>query len=99
MIATVTDDQAKENIAANVINILAEMGRSRYWLADQCGRAESTIQSVCHAISCCNAATLKTIASALGVTTDELLRPPAPGSLGVRSLKRKKSGRSAKKAG
>lgn len=88
MIATVTDDDAKQIIAANVIARLAELGKSRYWLAQQTGRRESTIQSVCHGISCCNAATLQTIAAALGLTTDDLLKKP-----------RKKSARVSQKAG
>ncbi len=82
MIAVISDAKAKKVIAKNVIARLRELNQSRYWLAKQTKKRESTIANVCTARSCCNAALLATIAEALGVSTDFLLtdgpRPAKP---------------------
>ena len=69
------DDDAKQFIAFNVRATLARRGRSRYWLAKQTGEWQGTIANVCLARNMPGSGLLARIADALGVTTDDLLRP------------------------
>jgi hypothetical protein len=70
------DEQTKAAIAFNVVRYLKKQGRSRYWLSKETGDYQSTIANVCHGRSVCGAGLLTRIASALGVTADDLLKKP-----------------------
>lgn len=72
----ITDDIAREHIAANVVRILHEQGKSRYWLAQQTGEWQSRIASVCKGTRLCSAAMLARIATALNVSVDDLVSIP-----------------------
>lgn len=72
----ITDEIAREHIAANVDRLLKKLGKSRYWLAQQTGEWESRIASVCNGKSLCSVAMAARIATALGVSLDELMTNP-----------------------
>lgn len=70
----VTADTAKEVLPRNLAKLLSAKGWSRYRLAQETGMNQMTIGNICNGIHEPSASKLKTIADALGTTTDSLLK-------------------------
>lgn len=73
----IDDEQAKENIAANVSRLLDEKKMTRYRLAQLTGENQTNLYHVVHGQNVPRAGALARIAEALGVTIDFLVNNPA----------------------
>ena len=76
--STVTDDQARKNIAANVRRLRGQ--RSRYWLAKAVDGGTIQITRIERAENMPGAGLLSRLAEALEVTVDTLLSDPKKNS-------------------
>ncbi len=74
----ITDDEARENIAANVRKLRGQ--RSRYWLAKTIGGGTIQITRIERAETLPGAGLLSRLAEALDVTVDTLLSRPKKNS-------------------
>lgn len=72
----VTDELAKENIAANVKAFLVKRDMTRAELSHRTGENIMYISRVCNSKILPNAAALARIAEALGVTSERLMENP-----------------------
>lgn len=73
--STVTDDEAKTTLSANVVRLMGERGWRQIDLANATGENEMTISNVCRGKHAPRAGLLQRIAEALGVSIDALLEP------------------------
>ncbi|MGD9645552.1 MAG: helix-turn-helix domain-containing protein [Pirellulales bacterium] len=73
----ITEDQAKDNIAANLQRLLEARNWSQSDLARATGDAHVTISRIVRGTNVAGVALLARIAEALDVTIDGLIRPPA----------------------
>lgn len=79
--STVTDEEAKANIAANIRRLLAEREppeNQQKWLAEKSGESEMRISLYARGEKMAGAGVLTRIAAALGVSVDELVDDPPP---------------------
>ena len=75
----VTDEQAKENIKANLARLLVDRGWSQNELARRTKESRMTISNVCRGNHVPSAALLARIAEALDVSMDRIVDfPPEP---------------------
>ena len=72
----VTDELARENIAANVTALLKKRGMTRSQLSDSTGENAMYLSRICNGKILPNAAALARIAEALGVTSERLMENP-----------------------
>lgn len=72
-----TDDEARENIAANLHRILAERNLSQSELARRTGDPVMTINGIFHGKHVAGAGILTRIAEALDVSIDRLTAKPS----------------------
>ena len=80
MIAVATDEQLRENIAANVQARLRILGWSQKELARRTGENQPTINRVCRGENLPGTGVLHRIAEALGSSLDQLTSVPANNS-------------------
>lgn len=72
----VTDEEAKENIAANVLRLLSARGWSQKKLSVETGETEMTVSRICRGQSVSGIGVIARIAEALDVTIDRLIDQP-----------------------
>lgn len=72
----VTDELARENIAANVTAFLEKRGMTRAELCKVTGENAMYVSRICNGKILPNAAALARIAEALGVTSERLMENP-----------------------
>lgn len=72
----VTDDEAKANIASNVLRLLALRGWNQKKLAIATGETEMTISRVCRAQTVSGIGVVARIAEALDSNVDRLIADP-----------------------
>ncbi len=68
-----TDQQVRDNIAANVRRLLSARGWSQFDLARNTGEKQQTINRICNAKNIPSAAILSRIAEAFDVSLDRLV--------------------------
>jgi transcriptional regulator with XRE-family HTH domain len=79
MLAVVTDETVKNNVAANITRRLEARGWSQNELARRTGETAQRISNICRAVHEPGIATLARIAEALDLSVDMLLDdPPTP---------------------
>jgi DNA-binding XRE family transcriptional regulator len=72
----VTDKHACENVAFNLSRILGEQGRTIYWLMKEIKMSPGALYPIARGVNVPNVATAASIAKALSVTVDDLLKEP-----------------------
>jgi transcriptional regulator with XRE-family HTH domain len=72
----ITNEQAKRNVAANVLWHLERLGWSQADLSEASGESVMQISRICRGVVLANAAALARIAEALGTSVDKLLESP-----------------------
>ena len=76
MSTVVSNDEARENIAANITRLLDARGWNQQDLADATGESKMTISNIVRGNYLTNAGTVARIAEALDVTVDRLISAP-----------------------
>lgn len=87
MIAVVTDDVAKKNLAANIKRLLAARGISMRELARLTGESAMTISHICGETRMPGAGIVLRIAEALDVNMDRLFDEPPESTPETRTKK------------
>lgn len=72
-----TDDGVRTAVSSNLAKILKEQGRSIYWLMSALDVSSGTIYPIVRGVAVPSATLLANIATALEVSTDDILDPPA----------------------
>jgi transcriptional regulator with XRE-family HTH domain len=80
MVEMLTDDEVKQNVAANVTDLLRERGWTQTLLSEKTGDPIATISAICRARSVPGAGILSRIADAFRVNVDKLVLPPPENS-------------------
>jgi transcriptional regulator with XRE-family HTH domain len=77
MTTVITDEQAKEWIAANVSRLMKERGLTQVDIAAITGEQQMRIWRIANGLNLPSSAVLKRVAEALETTADELMSEPA----------------------
>jgi len=71
-----TDEEVKQNLAANILRILEARGWDQPMLAEATGEWLSTINRICRGENLPRVGVVSRIAEALDVSIDRLIAPP-----------------------
>lgn len=74
--STVTDDETKQNIAANIRRMLHQLGLSQNGLAHAIDESPTRINQYAQAKKMPGAGVLSRICEQLGLSLDEIIAPP-----------------------